>query len=189
MTTFLNYVTQYTKPFNDISSVLSELQSALACADRLYMILDEEEITETGKVVLEEADVQDVFNLIMSNLAICLINLLSGFALKYPCNQKYCCHCSLRAGKSTLINLLMRFYDLDKGNILLDGRPITDYTVRVFGTDWDGFARNLAEVALIHDNIAYGNPEAVVKKSAAAATLMRFLCIPTSSCPGATLIT
>ena len=77
LTTFLNYVTQYTKPFNDISSVLSELQSALACADRLYMILDEEEITETGKAVLEEADVQDVFNLTMSNLAICLINLLS----------------------------------------------------------------------------------------------------------------
>ena len=54
-------MTQYTKPFNDISSVLSELQSALACADRLYMILDEEEITETGKVVLEEADVQGRF--------------------------------------------------------------------------------------------------------------------------------
>ena len=61
LTTFLNYVTQYTKPFNDISSVLSELQSALACADRLYMILDEDEIPETGNVVLEEADVQGRF--------------------------------------------------------------------------------------------------------------------------------
>ena len=53
LTTFLNYVTQYTKPFNDISSVLSELQSALACADRLYMILDEDEIPETGNAVLD----------------------------------------------------------------------------------------------------------------------------------------
>ena len=61
LTTFLNYVTQYTKPFNDISSVLSELQSALACADRLYIILDEDEIPETGNVVLEEADVQGRF--------------------------------------------------------------------------------------------------------------------------------
>ena len=62
LTTFLNYVTQYTtKPFNDISSVLSELQSALACADRLYMILDENEIPETGHLVLEEEGVQGQF--------------------------------------------------------------------------------------------------------------------------------
>ena len=59
------------------SSVLSELQSALACADRLYMILDEDEIPETGNAVLDEAEVQGHFQLIMFNLAICKINLLS----------------------------------------------------------------------------------------------------------------
>ena len=162
LTTFLNYVTQYTKPFNDISSVLSELQSALACADRLYMILDEEEITETGKAVLEEADVQGRFQFDHVQFGY-LPNkpLIKDLSIDIPAASTVAIVGPTGAGKSTLINLLMRFYDLEKGNILLDGRPITDYTREslrkqigmVLQETW-------LEVGTIHDNIAYGNPEA-----------------------------
>lgn len=171
LTTFLNYVTQYTKPFNDISSVLSELQSALACADRLYMILDEEEITETGKVVLEEADVQGRFQFDHVQFGY-LPNkpLIKDLSIDIPAASTVAIVGPTGAGKSTLINLLMRFYDLDKGNILLDGRPITDYTREslrkqigmVLQETW-------LEVGTIHDNIAYGNPEASREEVIAAA--------------------
>ena len=171
LTTFLNYVTQYTKPFNDISSVLSELQSALACADRLYMILDEEEITETGKVVLEEADVQGRFQFDHVQFGY-LPNkpLIKDLSIDIPAASTVAIVGPTGAGKSTLINLLMRFYDLDKGNILLDGRPITDYTREslrkqigmVLQETW-------LEVGTIHDNIAYSNPEASREEVIAAA--------------------
>lgn len=70
LVTFLNYVQQYTKPFNDISSVLAELQSALACVERIYGVLDSPEVAETGKEVLTTSDqVKELFPLNMSLLA------------------------------------------------------------------------------------------------------------------------
>lgn len=171
LTTFLNYVTQYTKPFNDISSVLSELQSALACADRLYMILDENEIPETGHLVLEEEDVQGQFQFDHIQFGY-LPNkpLIKDLSINIPAASTVAIVGPTGAGKSTLINLLMRFYDLDKGNILLDGRSITDYTREslrkqigmVLQETW-------LEVGTIHDNIAYGNPKASREEIIAAA--------------------
>ena len=176
LTTFLNYVTQYTKPFNDISSVLSELQSALACADRLYMILDENEIPETGNAVLEEEDVQGHFqfdHVQFDHVQFGYLHnkpLIKDLSIDIPAASTVAIVGPTGAGKSTLINLLMRFYDLDKGQILLDGRPITDYTREslrkrigmVLQETW-------LEVATIHDNIAYGNPKASREEVVAAA--------------------
>lgn len=171
LTTFLNYVTQYTKPFNDISSVLSELQSALACADRLYMILDENEIPERGHLVLEEEDVQGQFQFDHIQFGY-LPNkpLIKDLSIDIPAASTVAIVGPTGAGKSTLINLLMRFYDLDKGQLRLDGRSITDYTREslrkqigmVLQETW-------LEVGTIHDNIAYGNPKASREEVIAAA--------------------
>lgn len=171
LTTFLNYVTQYTKPFNDISSVLSELQSALACADRLYMILDENEIPETGHLVLKEEDVQGQFQ--FDHIQFGYIPnkpLIKDLSIDIPAASTVAIVGPTGAGKSTLINLLMRFYDLDKGQLRLDGRSITDYTREslrkqigmVLQETW-------LEVGTIHDNIAYGNPKASREEVIAAA--------------------
>ena len=171
LTTFLNYVTQYTKPFNDISSVLSELQSALACADRLYMILDENEIPETGHLVLKEEDVQGQFQFDHIQFGY-LPNkpLIKDLSINIPAASTVAIVGPTGAGKSTLINLLMRFYDLDKGQLRLDGKSITDYTREslrkqigmVLQETW-------LEVGTIHDNIAYGNPKASREEVIAAA--------------------
>ncbi|MFQ6863517.1 MAG: ATP-binding cassette domain-containing protein [Streptococcus sp.] len=135
------------------------------------MILDEEEITETGKVVLEEADVQGRFQFDHVQFGY-LPNkpLIKDLSIDIPAASTVAIVGPTGAGKSTLINLLMRFYDLDKGNILLDGRPITAYTREslrkqigmVLQETW-------LKVATIHDNIAYGNPKASREEVVAAA--------------------
>lgn len=171
LTTFLNYVTQYTKPFNDISSVLSELQSALACADRLYMILDQADMSETGQAILQEESVHGHFSFDHVQFGYQADKpLIKDLSISIPEASTVAIVGPTGAGKSTLINLLMRFYDLDKGEIRLDGQPITDYTRSslrqqigmVLQETW-------LKVGTIHENIAYGNPEASREEVIAAA--------------------
>lgn len=171
LTTFLNYVTQYTKPFNDISSVLSELQSALACAERLYNILDQENMPESGYEILEADRVQGHFDFEAVSFGY-LPNkpLIKELSITIPKASTVAIVGPTGAGKSTLINLLMRFYDLDKGQIVLDGKPITAYTRSslrkqigmVLQESW-------LKVGTIHENIAYGNPDATREEVIAAA--------------------
>ena len=162
LTTFLNYASQYTKPFNDISSVLSELQSALACAERLFAVLDQESIVkhhlkeflpDEVQGAVEFRDVDFSYN---PNHP-----LIEGLNLSVPAGSKVAIVGPTGAGKSTLINLLMRFYPVNKGEILLDGQPITDYSREslrkligmVLQETW-------IKSGTIHDNIAYGYPNA-----------------------------
>lgn len=162
LTTFLNYASHYSKPFNDISSVLSELQSALACAERLFDILEKDSIVEES---IKEFDEQAV----MGNIEFQDVSfsyqvdkpLIKNLNLSIPAGSKVAIVGPTGAGKSTLINLLMRFYPLDKGAILLDGQPISDYSSdslrslvgMVLQETW-------LKSATIHDNIAYGYPNA-----------------------------
>lgn len=162
LTTFLNYVNQYTKPFNDISSVLAEMQSALACAERLYDILDEESFIETGQAELVEDEIrgQVTFN----DISFAYPNsstLINHLSITIPAGSKVAVVGPTGAGKSTLINLLMRFYELTGGAILLDGQPLTNYKVADYRRQ---FGMVLQETWLksgtVHDNIAFGYPDA-----------------------------
>lgn len=171
LTTFLNYVNQYTKPFNDISSVLSEMQSAIACAERLYMILDEEVVVLQPKAELDE---DKIFGKVtFEHVAFSYdksLPLITDLSLTIPAASKIAIVGPTGAGKSTLINLLMRFYEVDKGQILLDGVPTTNYSVEelrqqigmVLQETW-------LKTGTIHENIAYGNPDASREEVIAAA--------------------
>lgn len=171
LVTFLNYVNQYTKPFNDISSVMAELQSALACAERLYMILDEKELVEIGTEELVSGGVLGAIRF----EHICFgyeknKPLIHDLNMTIPAGSKVAIVGPTGAGKSTLINLLMRFYNVDAGKIKLDDRDITNYTRVSFRRQ---FGMVLQETWLkkttIHDNIAFGRPEASREEVIAAA--------------------
>ena len=162
LTTFLNYASQYSKPFNDISSVLSELQSALACAERMFALLAEADMMEdssrvlAGEAVLGHIEFKDVdFSYQVGK------PLINNLNLSVPADSRVAIVGPTGAGKSTLINLLMRFYPLDKGEIFLDGVPISAYSREslrkqigmVLQETW-------LKTATVHDNIAYGYPNA-----------------------------
>lgn len=174
LTVFLNYAKEYTKPFNDISNVLAELQSALASANRLFEILDGPSEIETGtkeyvpeevqgEVTFEEVDFSYTKN----------VDLIQDLNVEVTPGMKVAIVGPTGAGKSTMINLIMRFYETDSGQILLDGEPITDYT-RASLREQLGMV--LQEVWLksgtVHENIAYGFPktsrETVIQATKAA---------------------
>lgn len=160
LTAFLSYATQYTKPFNDISGVITEFQNALACASRLFELMEEptevpEVATETvpatfsGRVAFEHVDFAYVEGQ----------TLIEDFTLEVTPGQKVAIVGPTGAGKTTLINLLMRYYDVNSGSIQLDGIDIRDmkrHTLR------NAFGMVLQETWLksgtIRDNITMGNP-------------------------------
>lgn len=162
LTTFLNYATQYTKPFNDISGVLSELQSALACAERLFAILDETEEKETGFNRLDSETLEGKISFNRASFRYVEDQpLFEDLTLSLKPGMRVAIVGPTGAGKSTLINLLMRFYDLTAGQILIDNQPITDFTRDSVRSQ---FGMVLQETWLksgtIHQNIAYGYPNA-----------------------------
>ncbi|WP_390887153.1 ABC transporter ATP-binding protein [Fundicoccus culcitae] len=175
LTTFLNYANQYTKPFNEISNVLAELQSAIACAERLYELIDREPESETGHRILR---VEDVEGKVAFNRAYFSYHpdqkLIENLTLSVPSGQKVAIVGPTGAGKSTLINLLMRFYDLNQGQILLDNQPITDYTRESVRAQFGMVLQETwLKTATIHDNIAFGHPQATREQVIHAAQAAR----------------
>ncbi|MFS9096858.1 ABC transporter ATP-binding protein [Streptococcus australis] len=162
LVTFLNYVNQYTKPFNDISSVLAELQSALACAERLYSVLDQEEVKESGKKDLQEEAVEGAvqFNHISFGYRPDQ-PLIKDLSISIPPASKVAIVGPTGAGKSTLINLLMRFYEVNQGRLLLDQEAVTSYTLASYRKQFGMVLQETwLKVGTVHENIAFGCPNA-----------------------------
>lgn len=162
LTTFLNYASQYSKPFNDISSVLSELQSALACADRLFAILALDSIDDQAERKIDSEELKGAIS--FDNVSFSYNpdrSLIEHLDIDVKAGQKVAIVGPTGAGKSTMINLLMRFYDVTAGQIVLDGVPINQYSR-------EDLRRQIGMVlqetwiksGTIHDNIAYGHPNA-----------------------------
>ena len=162
LVTFLNYVNQYTKPFNDISSVLAELQSALACAERLYSILDQEEVKESGKRDLQEDAVEGAVQ--FDHVSFGYLSdqpLIKDLSISIPPASKVAIVGPTGAGKSTLINLLMRFYDMDQGQLRLDHEAVDSYSLESYRKQFGMVLQETwLKVGTVHENIAFGRPDA-----------------------------
>ncbi len=162
LVTFLNYVNQYTKPFNDISSVLAELQSALACAERLYSILDQEEVKESGKRDLQEDAVEGAVQFDHVSFGYRPDQtLIKNLSISIPPASKVAIVGPTGAGKSTLINLLMRFYDVDQGQLRLDHEAVDSYSLASYRKQFGMVLQETwLKVGTVHENIAFGRPDA-----------------------------
>lgn len=162
LVTFLNYVNQYTKPFNDISSVLAELQSALACAERLYSVLDQEEVKESGKRDLQEEAIEGAVQFDHVSFGYRPDqSLIKDLSISIPPASKVAIVGPTGAGKSTMINLLMRFYDVDQGRLLLDQETVDTYSLASYRKQFGMVLQETwLKVGTVHENIAFGRPDA-----------------------------
>ena len=125
LSTLLSYASQFSKPFNELSSVIVELQNALACANRIFELIDQNEIVEDAKKTLhppiETIEFKGVYFSYNKN-----IPLIEDLSFKVNKGEKIAIVGPTGCGKTTLINLLMHFYDIDKGDILFNGISIND---------------------------------------------------------------
>lgn len=168
---FLSYANQYTKPFNEISGVVTELQNALACAARIFELIDEEPQTpdKADAVVLENAKgnvrLEDVcFSYVPDK------GLIKHFNLEVKPGQRVAIVGPTGCGKTTVINLLMRFYDVDSGKILVDGTDIRDMTRGSLRTSYGMVLQETwLRAGTIRDNICMGKPDATQGEIIAAA--------------------
>ena len=181
LSVFLNYANQYTKPFNDISDVMTEFQNALACAQRVFDFINETPILPdapdavelphgAGAVEFEHVKFRYVPD----------VPLIEDMNLKVEPGQRIALVGPTGCGKTTLVNLLMRFYEINGGTLRVDGHPIADVTR-------DSLRGNLGMVlqetwlkaGTIAENIAYGKPDATREEIIAAAKKARahsFIC-------------
>ena len=171
----LSYANQYTKPFNEISGVVTELQNALACASRIFDLIEEEpQVPEKENATVisgREGGVRG--NVELSHVYFSYTEeqkLIEDFNLKVQPGQRIAIVGPTGCGKTTLINLLMRFYDVDSGAIRVDGRDIRQITRKSLRTSYGMVLQDTwLRSASIRDNIAYGRPDASQEEIEAAA--------------------
>ncbi len=168
---FLSYANQYTKPFNEISGVITELQSAMASADRLFSVMDEMEQTPDKPDAKELQSVDgsvDAVNVSFSYNPD--VKLIENFNLSVDKGQRVAIVGPTGCGKTTVINLLMRFYDCDKGEIRVSEIPINDIKrSSLRGAYGMVLQETWLKTATVWENIAYGCPEATRDEIVAAA--------------------
>lgn len=168
---FLSYAKQYTKPFNEISSVITELQNAIACAGRIFELMEETpQVPETENAyVLEDAEGHIQFE----NVSFSYVpeqKLIRNLNLKVEPGQKIAIVGPTGCGKTTLINLLMRFYDVTKGSIKVDEKDIRDITRRSLRKNYGMVLQETwLKEGTVFENIAMGKPEATLEEVMEAA--------------------
>ena len=171
LSSFLTYANQYTKPFNEISGVITELQSALASARRVFDIIDEPEErpdSENAYVLKEVDGTVDIENVNFSYVPD--VKLIEDFNLHVRAGERTAIVGPTGCGKTTMINLLMRFYDADSGKISISGRPIKDCTRNSMRSMYGMVLQETwLKTATIRDNIRYGRPDASEEEVIAAA--------------------
>ena len=172
LTVFLSYATQYAKPFNEISGVMTELQNAVACAGRVFEMIDETpESSDADSEELQNVKGQvDIDGVVFSYVPD--KKLITGFNLKVEQGKRVAIVGPTGCGKSTVINLLMRFYDVNKGCISVDGKDIRNVTRKSLRENYGMVLQETwLKTGTVRDNIAYGKPDATDEEIIAAAKL------------------
>ncbi len=170
---FLSYANQYTKPFNEISGVVTELQNAVACAARVFELLEEEaEIPDdTDAVVLKNVSGQ----VTLKNVYFSYVpdkELITDLNLNVEPGRRIAIVGPTGCGKSTVINLLMRFYDVDSGSIKVDGNDIRHITRKSLRENYGMVLQETwLKAGTVKENIAYGRPDATDEEIINAAKL------------------
>lgn len=175
MTCFLSYANQYTKPFNEISGVITELQHALVCASRVFELIEEEaEVPDVEdavalKEVLGEINLEHIWFSYREEK-----KLIQDFNLSVKPGQKIAIVGPTGCGKTTLINLLMRFYDVNEGKIFVDNHEIRSVTRESLRTNFGMVLQDTwIRGGTVKDNIIIGKPEATMEEVIAAAKASR----------------
>ncbi|MDD6156433.1 MAG: ABC transporter ATP-binding protein [Lachnospiraceae bacterium] len=168
---FLSYANQYTKPFNEISGVITELQNALACAARIFELIEEQSEIPDGEDALElgqadgRVDVDHVYFHYAEGQ-----KLIEDFNLHVEPGQRVAIVGPTGCGKTTLINLLMRFYDVNSGSIAVSGHDIRDITRRSLRNNYGMVLQETwLKSGTVRDNITMGKPDATDEEVIAAA--------------------
>ena len=170
LSVFLSYANQYTKPFNEISGVVTELQNALACAARVFELLDaEDQVPEIENAAALQPDghvqLQDVSFRYLPDRP-----LIEGLSLDVQPGQRIAIVGPTGCGKTTLINLLMRFYDVNSGSIKVSGTDIRDVTrASLRGSYGMVLQDTWLRAGTVRENIAYGKPDATMDEVITAA--------------------
>lgn len=168
---FLSYASQYTKPFNEISGVVTELQNAFACAGRLFELLEEKEVPPDKENAVELKTVDGKLEL--KNVCFSYVEnkkLIDNFNLSVKPGQRVAIVGPTGCGKTTLINLLMRFYDVNSGNIIIDDNDYDNVTRKSLRQNFGMVLQDTwLKSGTIRDNIKMGAPDATDDKVIEAA--------------------
>lgn len=171
LSSFLSYANQYTKPFNEISGVVTEFQNAVACAQRIFDLIEEEPQKPEAPDAVELKDVKG--NVKVQDVAFSYVSgqkLIRDFNLEVKPGQRIAIVGPTGCGKTTLINLLMRFYDVDAGSIKVEGVDIRDMTRRSLRAGYGMVLQDTwLKTGTIRDNITMGRPDAAEEEVIAAA--------------------
>ena len=172
LTSFLSYANQYTKPFNEISGVITELQNALTCAGRVFDLMEqEEEIPEDSKEHIDQC----VGNVTIDHVDFSYVEdkpLIQDLHLSVKSGQRVAIVGPTGCGKTTIINLLMRFYDVNKGAIYIDGKDIRELSRKNLRSQYGMVLQETwLKDASVLENILFGREDATREEAIAAAKM------------------